>query len=169
MRDGHGGSTRSWSAVITHSTKWRLPSTFLTSGSVYIGPCSTLLLLGRSSLCLLAYSSLWRKPCRLQGLGSFPSLSVGHRFPGSGRAYRGRKAPCQWVIIFLGVDGPTGEGRPAAETSHSEEHTQDPTLPDRPYNEHTVSVSHTEQFPPSLAQPQASPQLQLTVSLARPH
>lgn len=77
--------------------------------------------------------------------------------------------PCQWVIVFLGLDGPTGEGRSAAETSHSEDHTQDPTLPNCPYNEHTASVRHTEHFPPSLAQPQASPQLQLTVSLARPH
>lgn len=44
-----------------------------------------------------------------------------------------------------------------------------PTSLTAPIHEHTISVSHTEHFPPSLAQPQASPQLQLTGSPASPH
>lgn len=149
MRDGHG-STRPWSAVITHSTRWCLPSIFLTSGNVYIGLCSTLLL-GRSSLCLLACSSLWRKPCRLQGLCVELSLPV------SGSSF-------SWEWMGLqGKEGPLLRPLTLRTTPRTAPSLTAPTC------EHTASVSHTEHFPPSLAQPQASPQLQLTVSLARPH
>ena len=41
--------------------------------------------------------------------------------------------PCQWVIFFLGMDGPAGDGRPTGETSHSEDHTHVPNFPDCPY------------------------------------